>query len=642
MKYIQLKLLMKKSTPPIWRRCRIPGGITFAQLALLMEDLLEMEPAERYEFEFFQKGVQLREYREGESAIASWKFDFQCAPDIYLDSLMEEKDWFTFRVEGQPEYRVTVEAMEEAGERQEASEGQTNKNHQETSFFPTIMKQTKAPAETKAFWSDMEEKNIHLKERFSVTYGQADHRTFPELLEAALGGETGLRGSVEAVSRTDRNQESAETRMKQVGAVLREALMQKEANEALEQGYEALEHLHALEPSHDSDLSRNPKLQEYFMTATREELLKEAEKLHLEHCRSLKKAELAERIRDEILSPELMAQRFSDLREEEIRIFERAMEQGCFLPKEEEEMAFSMLHDLDYVVFYSDGYAEVPKEVAAAYSRINTPQYRDRRKKLRWMKDCLKIVELYYVSAPVDIVHQLFRKGKGFQVSRREFLEIFNAIPTEENACVLRDDMIVLKETLPNDLYLSLRKNQEGKTYYIPEAEEVENYVLYGYPAESTQYQSLLAFLMNEFSMEPWDGEELLAQMFQMLSFGEPISAITKLMEKRRLVFSSEQAFSRFARLVTEANNHTRMFVHRGHTPEEILKEHRNQEKMKKTGKAETEETAEGRKGLFLAPVSHGPQTVQQEKRETAGKKIYPNDPCPCGSGKKYKKCCGR
>ena len=25
-----------------------------------------------------------------------------------------------------------------------------------------------------------------------------------------------------------------------------------------------------------------------------------------------------------------------------------------------------------------------------------------------------------------------------------------------------------------------------------------------------------------------------------------------------------------------------------------------------------------------------------------AEKKIYPNDPCPCGSGKKYKQCCGR
>ncbi len=27
-------------------------------------------------------------------------------------------------------------------------------------------------------------------------------------------------------------------------------------------------------------------------------------------------------------------------------------------------------------------------------------------------------------------------------------------------------------------------------------------------------------------------------------------------------------------------------------------------------------------------------------RRETA--KVYPNDPCPCGSGKKYKKCCMR
>lgn len=24
------------------------------------------------------------------------------------------------------------------------------------------------------------------------------------------------------------------------------------------------------------------------------------------------------------------------------------------------------------------------------------------------------------------------------------------------------------------------------------------------------------------------------------------------------------------------------------------------------------------------------------------GEKVYPNDPCPCGSGRKYKKCCGK
>ncbi len=29
-------------------------------------------------------------------------------------------------------------------------------------------------------------------------------------------------------------------------------------------------------------------------------------------------------------------------------------------------------------------------------------------------------------------------------------------------------------------------------------------------------------------------------------------------------------------------------------------------------------------------------------KTVSGTKKIYPNDPCPCGSGKKYKQCCGR
>lgn len=34
---------------------------------------------------------------------------------------------------------------------------------------------------------------------------------------------------------------------------------------------------------------------------------------------------------------------------------------------------------------------------------------------------------------------------------------------------------------------------------------------------------------------------------------------------------------------------------------------------------------------------------IQKQKPYTrAAKKIGPNDPCPCGSGRKYKKCCGK
>ena len=34
--------------------------------------------------------------------------------------------------------------------------------------------------------------------------------------------------------------------------------------------------------------------------------------------------------------------------------------------------------------------------------------------------------------------------------------------------------------------------------------------------------------------------------------------------------------------------------------------------------------------------------TVANAPKKRAEEKIYPNDPCPCGSGKKYKQCCGR
>ena len=42
----------------------------------------------------------------------------------------------------------------------------------------------------------------------------------------------------------------------------------------------------------------------------------------------------------------------------------------------------------------------------------------------------------------------------------------------------------------------------------------------------------------------------------------------------------------------------------------------------------------ERRKELYKQQKASG--TVRKEK------KVFPNDPCPCGSGKKYKKCCGK
>jgi preprotein translocase subunit SecA len=51
-------------------------------------------------------------------------------------------------------------------------------------------------------------------------------------------------------------------------------------------------------------------------------------------------------------------------------------------------------------------------------------------------------------------------------------------------------------------------------------------------------------------------------------------------------------------------------------------------------------EAEQRRRRLVLNRVGGEDQTPKPATREEA--KVGRNDPCSCGSGKKYKKCCGR
>ena len=51
-----------------------------------------------------------------------------------------------------------------------------------------------------------------------------------------------------------------------------------------------------------------------------------------------------------------------------------------------------------------------------------------------------------------------------------------------------------------------------------------------------------------------------------------------------------------------------------------------------------------GKVRKYYQITGEGKKHLEQKKSGTIvkGKKIGRNDPCPCGSGKKYKQCCGR
>ncbi len=55
----------------------------------------------------------------------------------------------------------------------------------------------------------------------------------------------------------------------------------------------------------------------------------------------------------------------------------------------------------------------------------------------------------------------------------------------------------------------------------------------------------------------------------------------------------------------------------------------------------QTEQKAE-REEVAKVTGTNKDETAQRTPKQRNAKKIYPNDPCPCGSGQKYKNCCGK
>ena len=52
--------------------------------------------------------------------------------------------------------------------------------------------------------------------------------------------------------------------------------------------------------------------------------------------------------------------------------------------------------------------------------------------------------------------------------------------------------------------------------------------------------------------------------------------------------------------------------------------------------------TASGQSGVASDVVSEAVEAVAKAKPVRMGPKVGRNDPCPCGSGKKFKQCCGK
>ena len=96
MKAYQLKITIKGSKPPIWRRCIVPAGLSFSQFTLALREIMGWCGYHLSEYKFQNLQVSLVE-NAGEDDFGSWKTEEELDSSEYLiDEFFEDVKSFTY------------------------------------------------------------------------------------------------------------------------------------------------------------------------------------------------------------------------------------------------------------------------------------------------------------------------------------------------------------------------------------------------------------------------------------------------------------------------------------------------------------------------------------------------------------------
>ncbi|MED3662158.1 SEC-C metal-binding domain-containing protein [Ureibacillus sp. FSL K6-8385] len=177
----------------------------------------------------------------------------------------------------------------------------------------------------------------------------------------------------------------------------------------------------------------------------------------------------------------------------------------------------------------------------------------------------------------------------------------------EESNVVIKLDRFVHKSLEESKATEKLEQYVIGKPFYIPEKEELLKYKDEFY-YEKTKYHRELARLLEKIERtENRPVQEMIDELVWKMRIKNYQFNITMKEFLNLFAFEDMNQVNEVTRMIFTVANTTRLWDNRGYTPKE------------------------------LADLSKPKQT-----KIVAGAKIGRNDPCHCGSGKKYKKCCGR
>ena len=237
-----------------------------------------------------------------------------------------------------------------------------------------------------------------------------------------------------------------------------------------------------------------------------------------------------------------------------------------------------------------------------------------------------------------DKVAEIYNMQNEEQVDVEEVSAMLKHPPEEfkRNFVENFDDYFVAESIMDNAEFEEQLRQRRGKPFYIPEQEELLKYKDELYFEESKEYQAMMDYMADHF----FDGDEFKAQMLcedlqGLCQFGFKVQKVLDVFNNRGVGFESKEQLNEVMQLVMNLANSTRIWENNGHTPSEIFEKY-EKPLLRPLPKEPFDFKGSSASGLADDQKSSRSNVVSFP----SGRKIGRNDPCPCGSGKKYKNCC--
>ncbi len=561
-KAYQLKITIKGSSPPLWRRVLVPEHITFYDLDDIIEELFGWTHDHMFSFDF---------HNRNKSFVGSpmRSDDFEDGDDTWvcIDEYMTEGSTFIYTYDFGDDWKHTIKV----------------------------------------------EKIVV----YDARYPQVLASKGPNMIEDC-GGIWGFEELCSEASEFD--MEAVNETFRQWDFPITEPINHENKigvpNNMMELFEDMMEQFQRQKEEIRKCITPPASLAKVLETFTKNDMVNMAKAHGFKGYQRLNKKELAEWLKNRLLDMDYVRDVLFKISREDIELFECAIEENgvCAARSFIEDSLFlasygAFIEDIDFYL--------VPDDVKEVYKKAATPEVKAQMEtEWNFLTWCDAVIYLYGVIS-VEKFTEIYNLYEKKNLSAEEVEHTIRHLMETEECYALIDGYLMDEQLAEQNMYQNVLKIQGDLPYYMPK--DREEFLDYGekecqMPNEQTEF--FVEYLQETGRMSYEQAMILFYYIQDAYRMNEGAEELLELLEDAGLNLNVQKARKKAWAMLERYGNSIRTWDERGHTFAEV-----------QNIKQEASQAKEDSSKVIQFPV---------------GKNIYPNDPCPCGSGKKYKHCCGK